>query len=119
MSAALDRGKGLGYPKPHAKAPAHPSGDLEGNGQDPGGSPEGDASAARGGDAQDRDGSLRDRAPSRRRVVGEAPRLSLKECRALLPAELFIDDDELRMVRDALYRIAEVAIDAGGDLHSG
>ena len=44
--------------------------------------------------------------------VAREARLSLTECRALLPPGFEVGDDELEAVRDELYRVAEVAVEA-------
>lgn len=58
-----------------------------------------------------RDGGLR--------LVGRTERLSLRECRELLPPGFEIADDELERVRDQLYTLAGAVIDAGGHLRPG
>jgi hypothetical protein len=52
--------------------------------------------------------------------VAGADRLSLSECRRLLTPGAELSDDELERLRDDLYRLAEVTIDAacGGRLRS-
>jgi len=45
-----------------------------------------------------------------------AKRLTLKQCRDLLPEGCDIEDDELERVRDELYALAEVMLDAGRHL---
>jgi hypothetical protein len=46
-------------------------------------------------------------------------RLSLSECRRLLPPGLEVSDDELERVRDDLYALAAEVLDAGRDLLPG
>lgn len=46
-------------------------------------------------------------------------RLSLAQCRDLLDPEVEVDDHELERVRDDLYALAEVMLDAGGHLLPG
>ena len=41
-------------------------------------------------------------------------RLSLAECRSLLPPDYEVDDQQLERVRDDLYALAEAIVDAGG-----
>ncbi len=45
------------------------------------------------------------------RVAGPAPRLSLERCRELVP-DGELSDKELGIVRDALYNLALVIVDA-------
>jgi hypothetical protein len=43
----------------------------------------------------------------------------LAQCRDLLDPEVEVDDHELERVRDDLYALAEVMLDAGGHLLPG
>lgn len=52
-------------------------------------------------------------------LAPEAGRLTLEQCRALLPPGIEVADEELKRVRDDLYHLAEVTLDAtrGSHLH--
>ena len=54
--------------------------------------------------------------PARAQQSGQ---LSLRECRALLPDRMEIQDDDLERVRNELYALAEALIDAGRNLLPG
>lgn len=81
-----------------------------------------DARAAQHRGGQGKHGAHRlsaSRAP-RLAPVSREVRLSLSQCRALLDPGAAMSDDALERLRDDLYRLAEVAIDAalGGHLRS-
>ena len=48
-----------------------------------------------------------------------ADRLTVEQCRELLPPGFEVGDDELERMRDHLYKLAEAMLDAGGHLLQG
>jgi hypothetical protein len=106
----IDPHYGLPYGR-HYATQTGPCGDHQGDDPGAGGVAEDDTPTARQHHQADGGGPTRVDTPSRRRLVAEPARLTLKECRDLLPKGVQLDDVELRRVRDTLYQIAEAALE--------
>lgn len=116
IAPAADATVSLAHGDREVSASQESRGHADHNGHPAAGAASPTASSGRGGQHAP-DGTHEARAQG---LAGRAPaaegRLSLRQCRELLPPGFEIGDEELGRVRDALYNLAEVMLDEGGHL---